>query len=82
MVSNLLIIVLAATTIANATVIGYQNLITIRMLKYTILILASIFGVLGIMAGVFLICGYFASINTLGVPYLNMDFSKDDINSG
>ncbi|UAL46788.1 spore germination protein [Sutcliffiella horikoshii] len=82
LVSNLLIIVLAATTIANATVIGYQNLITIRMLKYTILILASIFGVLGIMAGVFLICGYFASINTLGVPYLNMDFSKGDINSG
>lgn len=73
---------LAATTIANATVIGYQNLITIRMLKYTILILASLFGVLGIMAGVFLICGYFASITTLGVPYLNMDFSKGDINSG
>jgi hypothetical protein len=46
------------------------------------LILASLFGVLGIMAGVFLICGYFASITTLGVPYLNMDFSKGDINSG
>lgn len=82
LVSNLLIIVLAATTIANATVIGYQNLITIRMLKYTILILASLFGVLGIMAGVFLICGYFASINTLGVPYLNMGFSKGDTKGG
>lgn len=82
LVSNLLIIVLAATTIANATVIGYQNLITIRMLKYTILILASLFGVFGIMAGVFLISGYFASINILGVPYLNMNFSRGDTNSG
>ncbi len=82
LVSNLLIIVLAATTIANATVIGYQNLITIRMLKYTILILASIFGVFGIMAGVFLICGYFASIKTLGVPYFNMNFSKGGTSSG
>ncbi|KMJ59290.1 spore gernimation protein GerA [Bacillus sp. LL01] len=82
LVSNLLIIVLAATTIANATVIGYQNLISIRILKYIILVFAALFGVLGILAGVFLICAYFSSINTLGVPYLNMKFSKGDAKSG
>lgn len=82
LVSNLLIIILAATTIANSTIVGFQNSISIRIFKYIILILASIYGVLGILAGVFLICTYWASINTLGVPFLNIYYSKDEIKSG
>jgi hypothetical protein len=82
LVSNLLIIILAATTIANSTIVGFQNSLSIRIFKYIILILASIYGVLGILIGVFLICTYLASINTLGVPFLNIYNSKDEIKSG
>ncbi|MGG4491269.1 spore germination protein [Metabacillus idriensis] len=82
LVSNLLIIILAATTIANSTIIGFQNSISIRLFKYIILIFASIYGVLGILAGIFFICIYLASINTLGVPFLYINFSKDEIKSG
>jgi hypothetical protein len=82
LVSNLLIIILAATTIANSTIVGFQNSLSIRIFKYIILILASIYGVLGILTGVFLICTYLASINTLGVPFLNIYYSKGEIKSG
>ncbi|WP_407272117.1 spore germination protein [Radiobacillus sp. PE A8.2] len=82
LVSNLLIIILAAVTIANSTIVGIQNSIAIRLFKYLILILASIFGVMGILVGVFLVSSYLASINTFGVPYLNFNTSKGDIKSG
>nr|WP_231618418.1 spore germination protein [Fictibacillus sp. 23RED33] len=77
LVSNLLIIILAATTIANSTIIGFQNSLSIRLFKYMIIILASIFGVLGIMAGLFLVCLYFSSISTLGIPFVNTNLSKE-----
>ncbi|MGD6832912.1 spore germination protein [Sutcliffiella halmapala] len=82
LVSNLLIIILAATTIANSTIIGVQHSTSIRLFKYLILVLASFFGVLGILVGVFFVCSYYASITTLGVPFINFNFSKGDIKSG
>ncbi|MDG5473198.1 spore germination protein [Jeotgalibacillus sp. ET6] len=82
LVSNLLVIVLAATTIANSTVIGVQNLISIRLLKYIVLIFSSVFGVLGILAGVFFICAYLAGVSSIGVPYLNFKHSKGEGNNG
>lgn len=79
LVSNLLIIVLAATTIANSTVVGFQNSLSTRLFKYIIAILASIFGILGIMGGLVLICTYFAGITTFGVPYLYFNMKKEEI---
>lgn len=82
LVSNLLIIILAATTIANSTIIGVQHSTSIRIFKYFILVLSSIFGVLGILIGVFFVCSYYASITTLGIPFINFNFSKGDIKGG
>jgi rubrerythrin len=82
LVSNLLIIILAAVTIANSTIVGVQNSTAIRLLKYIILIFAATFGVLGILVGLFFICAYLASIQTFGIPYLNVAFSKDDYQNG
>lgn len=79
LVSNLLIIILAATTIANSTIVGVQNGFLIRALKYVTVLLASIFGVLGIYAGVVLICGVLASENTLGMSYVRLPFAKDEV---
>ncbi|MXQ55839.1 spore germination protein [Shimazuella alba] len=82
LVSNLLTIVVAGTTIANATVVGIQNHLMLRLLKYVIVILAAIYGVLGIIVGTVLICAYFASINVYGISYLDYQVSKDESNNG
>lgn len=82
LVSNLLIIILAATTIANSTIVGFRNSISIRLFKYGILVLASIYGIFGILAGLFLVCTYLGSISTFGIPSLNFTSFKGDDKSG
>mgnify|MGYP001220150468 CR=1 FL=1 len=77
LVSNVLIIILAATTIASFTVIGFHNAISIRISKYLILILSSIFGVLGLFAGMVVISAYLASITSFGIPYLSSSRVKE-----
>lgn len=82
LVSNLLVIVLAATAIANSTIVGFQNSLTIRIIKYLIIFLASIFGILGILGGIVLVCAYLASITTFGVPYIYFNSTKEEIKNG
>jgi hypothetical protein len=82
LVSNLLIIILAATTIANSTIVGFRNSTSIRLLKYGILVLASIYGIIGILAGLFLICTYLGSISTFGISTLNYRSMKGDNKGG
>lgn len=82
LVSNLLIIILAATTIANSTVIGFQNSLSIRFFKYLIVILAAIFGVVGILGGMVIISAYLASLTTFGMPYLHVTRNKGDYSNG
>ncbi|WP_178025193.1 spore germination protein [uncultured Paenibacillus sp.] len=78
LVSSLLIIILAATTIANSAVVGFQNSLPIRLFKYLTLILASFYGVLGVMSGLVIISAYLASVTTYGIPYLHFIKPKDD----
>ncbi|MDR6879970.1 spore germination protein [Bacillus sp. 3255] len=82
LVSNLILIILSATTIANSTVIGFQNSISIRLFKYVIVMLAAIYGVLGILAGLVFVCAYMASLNTFGVSYLHINVAKDRTEHG
>jgi hypothetical protein len=82
LVSNLIIIILAATTIANSTVVGFQNSLSIRLFKYLIVVLAAIYGVLGILAGLVLVCAYLASLTTFGVPYIQIHLTKDRTKNG
>ncbi|WP_349304847.1 spore germination protein [Paenibacillus sp. Marseille-Q4541] len=72
LVSSLLIIILAGTTIASSTVVGFENTIAIRAFKYLLIGLAAIYGMLGILAGIVLICTYMGSQTSLGVPYLSL----------
>lgn len=80
LVSNLLIIILATTTIANAAVVGYQNTYVLRLFKYLLLFLAAILGVLGILSGLLIICAYIAGNRTLGIPYLQLIRPKGEKN--
>ncbi|MBB6735300.1 spore germination protein [Cohnella zeiphila] len=69
LVSNVLIIILAATTIASFTAVGFHNAITIRVPKYLLLLLSAIFGVLGLFVGILIVSAYLASVKSFGVPY-------------
>jgi hypothetical protein len=82
LVSNLLIIVLAATTIANSTVVGFQNSLSIRLFKYLIVILSAIYGVLGLLGGLVLLSAYLASLTTFGISYLNVSMKKGELENG
>ncbi|MFD1171178.1 spore germination protein [Oceanobacillus sp. M65] len=82
LVSNILIIFLAAATIANSTIIGFQNAASIRLFKYIILILAAIYGVLGVLAGIFLIGAHLASIQVFGISYLSNNLKKEGAKIG
>lgn len=72
LVSNLLIIILAATTISNFTMAGYLNTIGIRIFKYVVLILSSIYGILGLEISIIWLFIYFAGLRTFSVPYLSL----------
>lgn len=82
LVSNLLIIVLAGTTIASSAVVGFQNSLTIRVFKYLLIVLSAIYGLLGLLSGIVIICAYLAHQSSMGIPYLswpNLN-SKDERN--
>lgn len=70
LVSNLLVIVITAMLISGAAVVGVQNSLYIRALKYFILFAASVFGILGIVTGLLFICILLASLTTCDIPYM------------
>ncbi|MGO4699309.1 spore germination protein [Paenibacillus sp. 2TAB26] len=78
LVSNLLLIVVAASIIANFTFVGLQNALMIRLFKYVIVILGSIFGILGIFAGLVWLLFYLSGITTFQVPYLSLDINPEE----
>lgn len=78
LVSNLLIIILAATTIANSTLVGAQSSLSIRSFKYINVILSSLFGVLGLVVGLVFISSYLASLTTFGKSYLYLNIGRKE----
>ncbi|GMK47040.1 hypothetical protein PghCCS26_41690 [Paenibacillus glycanilyticus] len=80
LVSNLLVIVITLMLIASSVVVGVQNALYIRSLKYPVFILASVFGIVGLIAGLAIICIYLASLTSFGIPYMTFRYKgKEDI---
>ncbi|MFC5403878.1 spore germination protein [Cohnella soli] len=69
-VSAPVVIVVSITGIASFTIPHFNGAIAVRMLRFPLLILASIFGVYGIFFGLILIIGHMANLRSFGVPYL------------
>ncbi|SFI40441.1 GerA spore germination protein [Paenibacillus sp. UNC496MF] len=82
LVSNILIIILAAVTIANSTIVGLPQTIALRSAKYMIVVLAALFGVMGILEGLALVCAYLASLTTYGVPYVSLYKTRNATDHG
>ncbi|MGN7455073.1 spore germination protein [Paenibacillus pasadenensis] len=71
LVSNLLIIILVASAISNFALTSYMNAVGVRLYKYVVLVVSSIFGIWGLEAALVWVILYFASLTTCAVPYLS-----------
>ncbi|WP_127580463.1 spore germination protein [Paenibacillus koleovorans] len=70
LVSNLLLIVLSATIIANYNIIGIQNMMSLRLFKYLNIALGAILGIVGMLTGIVFFVFYLAGVSTFRRPYL------------
>ena len=69
-VSPLMVIIVAFTGIASFSFPSYNLGITIRLLRFPLMLLAGLLGLFGVMFGIIMITIHMASIRSLGVPYL------------
>ncbi|MNI07569.1 Spore germination protein A1 [compost metagenome] len=70
-VSAPMVIVVSITGIASFTIPRFNGAIAVRMLRFPILIIASIFGFYGIFFSLMLLIGHMANLRSFGVPYLS-----------
>ncbi|MEH7379328.1 spore germination protein [Bacillus sp. JJ1533] len=68
--SNILLIIIALSALASFTTPIYKMSNAVRLLRYPFIILAAIWGGLGIYVGVLFLIGHLARLKSLGVPYL------------
>lgn len=68
--SNILLIVVALAALASFTTPIYKMSNAIRLLRYPFIVLASIWGGLGIYIGLVIIITHLSRLKSLGIPYL------------
>ncbi len=71
LVSPLMVIVVAATGIASFTFPAYNLALTLRLLRFPLMLLAGALGLFGIMFGIIMINIHVARLSSFGLPYLN-----------
>ncbi|OZB95063.1 spore germination protein [Paenibacillus sp. XY044] len=76
LVSNLLIIILVASAIANFALSNYMNSINVRLYKYVVMFSSALFGIWGLEAAMIWIIFYYASLNHCSVPYLSFSVKE------
>jgi len=68
-VSPIMVIIVAFTGIASFTFPSYNMGVTIRLLRFPLMLLAGSLGLFGVMIGVIVISIHMASLRSMGVPY-------------
>ena len=69
-VSAAMVIIVSITGIASFTLPRYNAAIAVRMLRFPLMLLASVFGLLGIVIGVVAILSHMSRLRFVGTPYL------------
>lgn len=79
-VSPFLVIVVAVTAISSFTIPVYSAGITLRILRFVGMIIASILGIFGVVMFFLLICSHLVKLKSFGVPYLSpmVPYTLDD----
>lgn len=70
-VSAPMVIVVSITGIASFTIPHFNASISIRMLRFPLMVAASILGIYGILVGILILLGHMANLRSFGVPYLS-----------
>ncbi len=70
LVSPLMVIVVAFTAIASFTIPAYNLGITIRLLRFPLMLLAGTLGFFGLSLGYYLIVLHLCCLRSFGIPYL------------
>ncbi|WP_391572693.1 spore germination protein [Cohnella sp.] len=68
-VSNIMVIVVASTAIASFILPSYDMGTAVRLLRFPMMIMASLFGLVGIVIGFMTILIHLMSLESLGTPY-------------
>ncbi|NBD24151.1 spore germination protein [Paenibacillus glycinis] len=68
--SNILLIIVSLSALASFTTPIFKMSNTIRFLRFPLILLASLWGGLGIMIGLMFILGHLLRLKSLGAPYL------------
>lgn len=71
LVSPIMVIIVAVTTIGSFASPSYSAAIAIRMLRFPVMLLAGMFGLYGIMLFIILILVHLSSLKSFGVPYMS-----------
>ncbi|WP_314002480.1 spore germination protein [uncultured Paenibacillus sp.] len=69
-VSAPVVIVVSLTTLASFAIPGYHMALAIRLLRFPMMLLASVLGLVGIVWYIMLILIHLGSIRSFGIPYL------------
>lgn len=68
-VSNIMVIVVAVTAIASFIIPNHDMAAAIRLVRFPMMAIASLFGMIGIVIGWMVLFGHIMSMESLGVPY-------------
>lgn len=79
LISNMMVIVVALTGIASFNIPSYEMSSAARMLTYPFIIMASIFGLIGLEISFILLLTHLARLDTMGIPYFYSWFTGDTI---
>jgi spore germination protein KA len=79
LISNMMVIIVALTAIASFIIPSYEMSSAARLLTYPFIIMAGIFGLIGLQISFILVLTHLARLNTMGIPYLYSGISGDTI---
>lgn len=79
LISNMMVIITALTGMASFIIPSYEMSNTARLLAYPFIIMASLFGLIGLEISYLLVLTHLARMNTFGIPYFYNWFNSDTI---
>lgn len=70
LVSPFMVIIVAITTIASFAIPNYSTAIAFRIIKFPLMILATMFGLYGVVLGLICLSIHIVSLKSFGIPYM------------
>jgi spore germination protein KA len=75
----MMVVIVALTGIASFIIPSYEMSNTARLLAYPFILMAALFGLIGLEVSFLLILTHLARMNTMGIPYFYTSFNGDTI---